>query len=94
MNADITACIKDQQPLIIFSKKPGNNEFRRLFDIEGTRVIDLHRYVDNKWYHFVNFFYRGVLSTWINKAENPVVFGGESLFLQSDPPRKKDSQEN
>jgi L-malate glycosyltransferase len=44
-------------------------------------VIDWHRKIDNKLYHFVNFFYRGVLAAWINRAKNPVVFGGESLFF-------------
>ncbi len=81
VNADITECIKDVKPLIIFSKKPKNNQFRHLFDIEGVRIIDLHRYVDNKLYHFVNFFFRGVLASWVNAAEKPVVFGGESLYF-------------
>src|SRR5690606_38701081 len=53
VNADIANCIKDVKPLIIFSKKPKNNLFRDRFDIEGVRVIDLHKYIDNKLYHFV-----------------------------------------
>jgi glycosyltransferase involved in cell wall biosynthesis len=81
VNADIAACVKDARPLVIFSKKPRNNEFRKLFDIDGVRVIDLHRYIDKKPLHFINFFFRGVLATWINKAEKPVVFGGESMFF-------------
>lgn len=89
VNADITHCIKDLKPLIIFSKKPKNNQFRHLFDIEGVRVIDLHKYVDYKWYHFVNFFFRGVLASWINKVEKPVVFGGESLFFYKIIPHVK-----
>jgi glycosyltransferase involved in cell wall biosynthesis len=89
VNADITQCIKDQRPLIIFSKKPKNGRFRQLFDIEGVRVIDLHRYIDHKWYHFVNFFFRGVLASWINKNERPVIFGGESLFFYKIVPHVK-----
>lgn len=81
VNADIAACIKDQQPLIIFSKKPKNNQYRELFNIDGVRVIDLHTYIDKKLFHFVNFFFRGVIATWINRAENAIVFGGESLFF-------------
>lgn len=81
VNADLCSCVADQFPLVIFSKKPKNNEFLSLFQIEGVRTIDLHRFVDNKLYHFVNFFYRGVISSWINKVENPVVVGGESLFF-------------
>jgi glycosyltransferase involved in cell wall biosynthesis len=89
VNADIAECIKDKKPLIIFSKRPKNSQFRHLFDIEGVRVIDLHRYIDYKWYHFVNFFFRGVLASWINKAEKPVVFGGESLFFYKIIPHVK-----
>ena len=89
VNADITECIRDKKPLIIFSKKPKNSQFRHLFDIEGVRVIDLHRYIDNKWYHFVNFFFRGLLASWINKASKPVVFGGESLFFYKVIPHVK-----
>ena len=81
VNADITNCIKYRKLLIIFSKKPKNNQFRHLFDIEGVRIIDLHRCIDNKIFHFVNFFFRGVLSAWINKVDKPVVFGGEGLFF-------------
>ena len=49
--------------------------------MEGVRIIDLHRYIDHKIYHFVNFFFRGVLAAWINKSDQPVIFGGESLFF-------------
>jgi len=89
VNIDITNCIKDQRPLIIFSKTPKNNQFRSFFELEGFRIIDLHKYIDNKVYHFVNFFFRGVLSTWINKVERPVVFGGESLFFYKILPHVK-----
>ena len=81
VNADLCKCFADKSPLVIFSKKPKNNEFLPLFQIPGVRVIDLHRFVDNKLYHFVNFFYRGIISSWINKVEDPIVIGGESLFF-------------
>lgn len=81
VNADITQCVKDVQPIIIFSKKAHNNRFRELFNIEGVRVIDIHQYIDHKVLHFINFFFRGVIASWINRAEKPVVFGGESIFF-------------
>jgi len=89
VNIDITECIRDQHPLIIFSKKPNNNQFKSLFESQGVRIIDLHKYIDNKLYHFVNFFFRGVLSAWINKQEHPVIFGGESLFFYKMLPHVK-----
>ncbi|HVW63295.1 MAG TPA: glycosyltransferase family 4 protein [Puia sp.] len=88
-NADIAACIKDRKPLVIFSKKPKNNGFRHLFQQEDVRVMDLHREIDNKLFHFVNFFYRGVLAAWINRSEDPVVFGGECIFFYKIIPHLK-----
>lgn len=92
VNYDLCACLADKSPLVIFSKKPKNNEFLEQFKINGVRTIDLHRYVDNKWYHFVNLFYRGVIASWINKADNPVVIGGESLFFYKVLPHVKKTQ--
>lgn len=91
VNADITACISDAKPIIFFSKKPRNNQFRELFNMPGVRVIDLHKRIDKKVFHFINFFYRGIIASWINAAEKPMVFGGESLFFYKVIPHiKKD----
>ena len=89
VNIDLCSCFADQSPLVIFSKKPKNNEFLPFFNIEGVTTIDLHRYVDHKLYHFINFFYRGVISSWINKVEDPIVLGGESLFFYKVLPHIK-----
>ncbi|HXS55134.1 MAG TPA: glycosyltransferase family 4 protein [Hanamia sp.] len=89
VNIDLCSCFSDQSPLVIFSKKPKNNEFLPLFNIKGVTTIDLHQKVDNKLYHFVNFFYRGVVASWINKTDNPIVLGGESLFFYKVLPHIK-----
>jgi glycosyltransferase involved in cell wall biosynthesis len=81
VNAQIAECIKEQRPLIIFSKKPNNNEFLHLFNIKGVRIIDLHKFIDNKAFHFLNFFFRGVWAARINKQQKAVVFGGETIFF-------------
>jgi L-malate glycosyltransferase len=81
VNIDITTCIKEKKPLIIFSKFPVNNQFRERFNIEGVRVIDLHKLIDRKLYHFINFFYRGVIASWIKQQKIPAVLGGECLFF-------------
>ncbi len=81
VNIDITHCIKDTRPVIIFSKKPKNNQFRSLYNIEGVRVIDLQSLIDKKIFHFINFFYRGVIASWINRSPDPVVFGGECIYF-------------
>ncbi len=89
VNIDLANCIKDKKPLIIFSKKPGNNQFKEKYNIEGVRVLDIHKYIDHKLFHFVNFFFRGLLSVWINKQKDAVVFGGESIYFYKVIPHLK-----
>lgn len=80
-NADIAKTLIDYNPIVIFSKTPKNNQFLSLFKQTGVELWDLHLLIDNKIFHFVNLFYRGVISQWINKTENPIVIGGESLYF-------------
>jgi len=89
VNYDLCCCLADQVPLVIFSKKPKNNDFLEKFTSAGIATIDLHRYVDNKWVHFINILYRGIVASWINSAENPVIIGGESLFFYKVLPHIK-----
>ena len=81
VNIDITNCISEKKCLIIFSKKPKNNGFIEDFRKTGADILDLSAYIDNKWFHYVNIFYRGVLASWINKSNNPLVLGGEGLYF-------------
>jgi glycosyltransferase involved in cell wall biosynthesis len=81
VNADITELLKNDNPIIIFSKKGQNNLYRERYEKTGVKIIDLHPYIDNKLFHFINFFFRGLLAAWINQQNNPVVFGGESIFF-------------
>ena len=81
VNADITELLKNDHPIIIFSKKGQNNLYRERYKKTGVKIIDLHPYIDNKLFHFINFFFRGLLAAWINQQDNPVVFGGESIFF-------------
>lgn len=81
VNADIAELFKAEKPLIIFSKKAHNNLYRPLFEATGIKIIDLHRLIDNKALHFINFFYRGLLAGWINAQPKATVFGGESIFF-------------
>lgn len=81
VNADIVNCINDKQVTILFSKKPKNNLFKHLFEVENVTLIDLSQYIDNKTLHFINIIYRGVIATWINRVDKPVVFGGECIYF-------------
>jgi glycosyltransferase involved in cell wall biosynthesis len=89
VNIDLINCISDKKPLVIFTKKPGNNQFREKYNIAGVKVLDIHKYVDNKYFHFLNFFFRGLLSVWINKQKDAVVVGGESIYFYKVIPHLK-----
>ncbi|RYF90369.1 MAG: glycosyltransferase [Chitinophagaceae bacterium] len=81
VNLDVTMLAQHDQPLIIFSKKAHNDLYRQRYEASGAKILDLHRYVDNKLFHFVNFFFRGLLAAWINQQPYAVVFGGESIYF-------------
>ncbi len=81
VNIDISRCIEDRKPVVIFSKRPNNNLFINEFKSLNVTIIDLSSYIDNKLFHFVNFFFRGVIASWVNRNKNPVIFGGECLFF-------------
>lgn len=89
VNIDLLHCIKDKNPLVVFSKKPLNNQFRDKYNIEGVTVLDIHKYIDNKLFHFINFFFRGLLATWINKEKKATVFGGETIYFYKIIPHLK-----
>lgn len=81
VNLDITALVTEYNPIIIFSKKGRNNLYRERYENTGVKILDLHAHIDNKFFHFVNFFFRGLIASWINQQGQPVVFGGESIFF-------------
>lgn len=81
VNADITSLLRTKNPLIVFSKKPKNNGFLTLFQLKETYILDLHQAIDQKAWHWLNFIWRGILSAWINKAESPLVIGGECMYF-------------
>ena len=81
VNADITSLLRTKNPLIVFSKKPKNNGFLTLFQLKETYILDLHKAIDHKAWHWLNFIWRGILSAWINKAESPLVIGGECMYF-------------
>jgi glycosyltransferase involved in cell wall biosynthesis len=91
VNIDIAQCTRADQPLIIFSKRPRNNGFRDRFNIEGVDIMDLSARIDYKVFHFVNFFYRGVIASWIRQSGNPPVLGGECLFFYKVIPHLDES---
>lgn len=81
VNADVAKIIAKHQPLIVFTKKPKDGTFRALYDIEGVKILDIAKQIDNKLIHFMNAIWRGILATWINRHDAPIVFGGEAIYF-------------
>ncbi len=81
VNADIAEVLQHQKPIFIFSKKARNNGYLSLFKNEHNTILDISKWVDNKWLYFNNIIFRGILSTWINNCKNPILIGGESMYF-------------
>lgn len=81
VNLDLAICLIDKNPLIIFSKKPKNNKFLAKYEGLNLSIIDLHKKIDNKVCHFVNFFYRGVIVEWACQQSVQALIGGECIFF-------------
>ncbi|MBP6456217.1 MAG: glycosyltransferase family 4 protein [Chitinophagaceae bacterium] len=81
VNADIAEVLKDQKPIFIFSKKAKNNGYLSLFQNEHNTIVDVSKWVDNKWLYFNNIIFRGIISTWVNNCKNPILIGGESMYF-------------
>jgi glycosyltransferase involved in cell wall biosynthesis len=81
VNADLATCFIDLQPLVVFTKRPKNNGFAGLFQRAGIVTLDLHRSIDNKFYHFLNIFWRGVLAEWFRQAKPLAIVGGECIYF-------------
>jgi len=80
-NADLANAFTHLHPIVIFSKKPKNNQFLHLYETPQVTIWDLHKKIDYKLFHFVNIFYRGVIAQWINGTKDAIVIGGESLYF-------------
>ena len=81
VNLDLATCLIDKNPLIIFSKKAKNNKFKNKYNNLKLTIFDLHEIIDNKFYHFMNFIYRGIIAEWAKQQNVEAVIGGENIFF-------------
>ncbi len=81
VNLDLIACMKHKNPLVIFTKKGLNNLFEEHYRKLDVKIIDISGWIDNKFFHYVNFIFRGIVSSWISKQKKTVAFGGECIFF-------------
>ena len=81
VNADIARLFSKCKPLMIFTKHELNGGYQHLFEMEGVTTLDISRQIDNKYLHFINVIWRGILAQWILESKNPVLFGGECIYF-------------
>ena len=81
VNIDLANCLKDKNPLIIFSKKGKNNQFKYKYDKLNLKIFDIHKMIDNKLFHFMNFIYRGIIAKWAEQQKIEAVIGGECIYF-------------
>jgi len=81
VNADIARLMAPFKPMVFFTKKEQNGALRPLFELDGVTILDISKQVDNKYYHFLNVIWRGIITQWISQTDNPVVFGGECIYF-------------
>lgn len=80
VNADIAQCLKGKT-LIIFTKKHKNNGYINKFKNKQNRILDISNYIDNKYLHFVNIIFRGIIKGWIKQNNIKNIIGGECIYF-------------
>jgi glycosyltransferase involved in cell wall biosynthesis len=81
VHALITQAVGNNNCIIFFTRKSGDDTFLQDFKKSGCIIKDISSYTDNKWLYFFNLIYRGIVTGYINKqSSKPVVFNGQSNF--------------
>jgi hypothetical protein len=92
VHAQISAAAGGPNCIIFFTKKSSDDRFLEDFRKSRCEIRDISKIVDNKWFYFLNLFYRGIISGYINsQSVKPIVFNGQSNFgYKISPWIKKD----
>lgn len=81
VHANIVNALKGKRALIIFTRRSKEAGFIEEFKRSGHQVMDISALTDNKARYWINLFYRGVFSGYINaQKQKTVVFNGHSNF--------------
>lgn len=81
VHANIARAAGNKNCIIFFTRKSQNNLFWNEFAQSGCVMKDISKYTDNKWIHFVNIVFRGIISHYINsQKQKPIVFNGQCNF--------------
>ena len=81
VHAQIARAIGNDKCLIYFTRKSTDKRFLEDFIASGCHIKDISSFTDNKWIFPLNLIYRGMISSYINRASpRVIVFNGQSNF--------------
>src|SRR6186713_824976 len=92
IHAQIANATGGNDCIIFFTKRSADDRFLDDFRKSGCNIKDISKFTDNKWLYFLNLFYRGMVTGYINKQQQkPIVFNGQCNFgYKISPWIKKD----
>lgn len=81
VHAQIADALGKNDCIIFFTKRSSDDRFLNDFKKTGCEIKDISQFTDNKWLYFLNLFYRGVITGYINiQQQKPIVFIGQCNF--------------
>lgn len=81
VHAQVAQALGNSNCIIYFTRRSHNDLFHEQFKSSGCTIKDISGYTDNKFIHFVNVIYRGIIAHRINRQQKrPVVFNGQCNF--------------
>jgi len=81
VHAQIANATGGNDCIIFFTKRSVDDRFLNDFVKTGCEIKDISKLTDNKWLYFLNLFYRGVITGYINRQQQkPIVFNGQCNF--------------
>ena len=87
VHVQIAAATGGNDCIIFFTKKSADTRFLNDFKKTGCEIKDISKFTDNKWLYFLNLFYRGIITGYINNQKlNPIVFNGQCNFAYKISP--------
>lgn len=81
VNAEIVKAVSDKKVIIFFTKISYNDGMKHFFTLDHVTIVEIGKWVVNKWHYWTNFIQRGRCSYYINsQKKKPVVFIGHCNF--------------
>jgi L-malate glycosyltransferase len=81
VHAQIASATGGTDCIILFTRRSADDRFLNDFRKSGCEIKDISKFTDSKWLYFLNLFYRGVITGYINNQQKkPIVFNGQCNF--------------